>query len=142
MRRPGAHSSAEVIKIGLDVGTTATKAVAFELGTDWRYTALREYPLSAPQPGWQVQDPRAISTAVVEALAECVAAVGDAPVIAVAVVLRCMRWSPWTTNGSHSPRSPGRTPAPPTRPWRPGASQRLAPDPRPVPDLWDPDPSR
>ena len=76
--------TAEVI-IGLDVGTTATKAVAFELGTDWRYTALREYPLTAPQPGWQVQDPRAISTAVVEALAECVAAVGDAPVIAVAV---------------------------------------------------------
>ena len=74
----------EVI-IGLDVGTTATKAVAFELGTDWRYTALREYPLSAPQPGWQVQDPRAISTAVLEALAECVAAVGGAPVIAVAV---------------------------------------------------------
>ena len=44
---PGARPSAEVI-IGLDVGTTATKAVAFELGTDWRYTALREYPLSAP----------------------------------------------------------------------------------------------
>ncbi len=81
---PGAPPSGEVI-IGLDVGTTATKAVAFELGTDWRYTALREYPLSAPQPGWQVQDPRAISTAVIEALAECAAAVGDAPVIAVAV---------------------------------------------------------
>ena len=32
-----------------------------------------------------MQDPRAISTAVVEALAECVAAVGDAPVIAVSV---------------------------------------------------------
>jgi gluconokinase len=79
-----AGPSGEVI-IGLDVGTTATKAVAFELGTDWRYTALREYLLSAPQPGWQVQDPRAISTAVVEALAECVAAVGDVPVVAVSV---------------------------------------------------------
>jgi gluconokinase len=79
-----AGPSGEVI-IGLDVGTTATKAVAFELGTDWRYTALREYPLTAPQPGWQVQDPGAISTAVAEALTECVAAVGDAPVVAVSV---------------------------------------------------------
>ncbi|HSK26105.1 MAG TPA: gluconokinase [Jiangellales bacterium] len=76
--------SGEVV-IGLDVGTTATKAVAFELGTEWRYTALREYPLTAPQPGWQVQDPGAISTAVVEALTECVAAVGGAPVLAVSV---------------------------------------------------------
>lgn len=79
-----AGPSGEVV-IGLDVGTTATKAVAFEIGASWRYTALREYPLSAPQPGWQVQDPLAIRVAVIEALTECVAAVGSGTVIGVSV---------------------------------------------------------
>jgi gluconokinase len=71
--------------IGLDVGTTATKAVLFGVGTGRRHTALREYPLLAPQPGWQVQDPEAIRVAVVEALAECAAAADGAPVIGIAV---------------------------------------------------------
>jgi gluconokinase len=72
--------------IGLDVGTTATKAVLFGVGTGRRHTALREYPLLAPQPGWQVQDPEAIRVAVVEALAECAAAAaGGASVIGIAV---------------------------------------------------------
>lgn len=81
---PGPGPSAEVV-IGLDVGTTATKVVAFQLGSAWRYTAIREYPLQAPQPGWKVQEPAAVSRAVVGALAECVAAVGDAPVLALSV---------------------------------------------------------
>ncbi len=83
--RTGEAGPAAEVVIGLDVGTTATKAVAFELGSAWRYTAIREYPLIAPQPGWQVQEPAAISAAVVSALAECVAAVGGAPIIALSV---------------------------------------------------------
>jgi sugar (pentulose or hexulose) kinase len=49
---------ADVI-IGVDVWTTAVKVAAF--GVDERpallSTALREYPLDQPRPGWQVQDP-------------------------------------------------------------------------------------
>ena len=80
----GPHPRSEVV-IGLDVGTTATKAVAFELGSAWRHVAVREYPLLAPHDGWKVQEPQAIRTAVISALSECVAALDDAPVVAVAV---------------------------------------------------------
>lgn len=79
---PGAWS--EVV-IGLDVGTTATKAVAFELGSARRHVAIREYPLVTPQEGWKVQEPDAIRAAVLSALAECASAVDGAPVLAVAV---------------------------------------------------------
>ena len=71
--------------IGLDVGTTATKVVAFEVGSPWRHVELREYPMLAPVPGWQVQDPAAIRDAVMAALTECVAAAGAARVIALSV---------------------------------------------------------
>jgi FGGY family of carbohydrate kinases, N-terminal domain len=43
--------------VGLDVGTSAVKAVA--AGIDWRVVARREigYRLDAPRPGWAEQDP-------------------------------------------------------------------------------------
>lgn len=37
MTGAAAHPPAEVV-VGLDVGTTATKVVAFGLGSPWRYT--------------------------------------------------------------------------------------------------------
>ena len=66
---PASYPPAEVV-IGLDIGTTATKAVAFGLGSAWRTTVVREYPLLAPRPGWQVQDPVTVLAAVMGALAE------------------------------------------------------------------------
>ena len=77
-------SPGEVI-VGLDVGTTGVKAAAFGLGSSWRRVAIREYPLLAPAPGQEVQDPATILAAVAEALAECVAAAGEAHVLAVSV---------------------------------------------------------
>jgi gluconokinase len=74
----------EVI-VGLDVGTTGVKAVAFGVGTSWRRVAIREYPLLQPQPGWQVQDPETILDATAAALAECVAAAAGADVVAIAL---------------------------------------------------------
>jgi gluconokinase len=71
--------------IGLDVGTTDVKAAAFGLGSPWRTVAYREYPLLAPSPGQAVQDPEMILTACSEALAECVALVGDAEIAAISV---------------------------------------------------------
>ena len=43
--------------IGLDVGTTATRAVAIDLGGNVVAVASEEYPLSTPRPGWTEQDP-------------------------------------------------------------------------------------
>jgi gluconokinase len=80
---PGAAPD-EVI-VGVDVGTTATKVVAFGLGTAWRRTAIREYPLLQPAPGRQVQDPEVVVAAVVAALAEVVAAGAGRRVAGVSV---------------------------------------------------------
>ena len=71
--------------IGLDVGTTGVKAVAFAPGSAWRQIALREYPLLEPHPGQAVQDPATVLAAVAQALAEAVKGTGDANVMAVAV---------------------------------------------------------
>ena len=73
------------VVVGLDVGTTGVKAVAFAPGSSWRRVSLREYPLLQPAPGREVQEPDAIVRAAGEALAECVAATGTAEVVAVSV---------------------------------------------------------
>ena len=73
------------IVIGLDVGTTGTKAVGFGLDRPYRHATTREYPLLEPAPGHQTQDPAAIAVAVESALAECVSAFGAADVLGVSV---------------------------------------------------------
>jgi gluconokinase len=84
MTVPSPYPPAEVV-IGLDVGTTGTKAVAFGLGSTWRHTVVREYPLLAPRPGWQVQDPATVVAAVLGALAEVVTAAKGARVSGISV---------------------------------------------------------
>jgi xylulokinase len=46
-----------VTLIGLDVGTTAVKAIAISPDGELLASATEEYPLSTPQPGWSEQDP-------------------------------------------------------------------------------------
>ncbi|HEX5945882.1 MAG TPA: gluconokinase [Acidimicrobiales bacterium] len=75
---------AEVV-VGLDVGTTGVKASAFEPGSPWRCTVVREYPLLQPAPDQYVQDPGTLLAAVRDALAECVAAASGAEVVGVSV---------------------------------------------------------
>lgn len=77
--------ASDQVVIGLDIGTTAVKVVAFGIGSPERHTASREYPLSQPRPGWQVQDPRRILAAVIDALSACVAAVGAARVVGLSL---------------------------------------------------------
>ncbi|MEZ5120318.1 MAG: gluconokinase [Solirubrobacterales bacterium] len=78
-------AGAAAVVIGLDVGTTAVKAVAFGTNAPWRRVAVREYPLAEPAPGQAVQDPAVVLDAVAAALAECVAAAAPAEVLAVSV---------------------------------------------------------
>ena len=73
------------VVIGLDVGTTASKAVAFGMGSDWRHTASREYPLLQPHPGQQVQDLDTMLAAAAAVLTESAAAADGAEVVAVSV---------------------------------------------------------
>jgi gluconokinase len=63
------------VVIGVDVGTTATKAVAFAAGSTSPYgSGEAGYALSEPEPGAAVQDPEAMWDAVGDAVREAVAA--------------------------------------------------------------------
>ncbi len=54
--------------LGLDVGTTATKALLFDLEGNVHASASASYGLLTPQPGWVEQDPEALWRAVVTVL--------------------------------------------------------------------------
>ena len=56
--------------LGIDEGTSAVKAVLYDEDLHQVAEARREKPLAHPKPGWVEQDPAAILTAVVDAVAE------------------------------------------------------------------------
>ncbi len=59
--------------LGLDVGTTATKAIVFDDVGHIVSSAYREYAFSHPRPGWSELDANQVWQAVVEAVAEAAA---------------------------------------------------------------------
>lgn len=58
--------------LGIDIGTTSTKAVLVGADAVVRASGQAGYPLDAPRPGWAEQDPGAVLDAVVEAVREAV----------------------------------------------------------------------
>ena len=52
-------SRGEGALVGLDVGTTGTRAIAIDLDGKVLASAAAVYPLSTPRPGWTEQDPEA-----------------------------------------------------------------------------------
>jgi gluconokinase len=85
------NSAGEVI-LGLDVGTTAVKVVAFPIntagtggGATQPASTQREYPLQQPEAGWQVQDPTTVLAAIDDAIKACVALLGDIHITALAI---------------------------------------------------------
>ncbi|MGW9114468.1 gluconokinase [Microbacterium sp. NPDC055683] len=69
-------SAAKDVVIGVDMGTTATKAVAFGVDGAMLASASQGYPLEEPHPGHAVQDPDLILGAVYQTVREVVAEVG------------------------------------------------------------------
>jgi len=55
--------------LGVDVDTTATEAVCFDQDGSERGTGENGYPLSEPNPGAEVQDPRQVMAAADAAVA-------------------------------------------------------------------------
>jgi xylulokinase len=58
------------VLVGIDVGTSAVKAIAVSPTGEVVARAEREYPLSTPQPGWSEQDPEDWWRATEAALAD------------------------------------------------------------------------
>lgn len=71
--------------LGLDVGTTGTKAVAFNEEGAPIASAYREYPLLSPRPGWQELDPEAVWSAIREVLIEVAAKTASDPIRAIGI---------------------------------------------------------
>ncbi len=66
----------DVVVIGVDIGTTSTKAVAYDAGGRSGASHSVGYPLQEPEPGYAEQDPDEILEAVLECLAQVAGAVG------------------------------------------------------------------
>jgi len=77
-RHAGAVTRSDVV-IGVDLGTTSTKAIAFDTGGRQLATASAGYPLAEPHPGWAEQDPAQILDAVLDTVRSVVSEV-DGPV--------------------------------------------------------------
>jgi gluconokinase len=65
--------------LGLDIGTTATKACAFDRSGTLQAESHREYPLDEPERGAAEQDPAAIRQAAEDCLAEVTRQMGTRP---------------------------------------------------------------
>lgn len=64
--------------VGVDVGTTSTKAIVFSLSGAIKAMSNRGYNLLVPLPTWAEQDPEVIFTTVISAIREAVDAAGVA----------------------------------------------------------------
>jgi xylulokinase len=71
--------------LGLDIGITGCKAVAFALDGQMVARAYREYPLYQPRPGWMELDPVDVWRAVTEVISQVTSAVPGDPVRALGV---------------------------------------------------------
>ena len=67
------------VVIGVDLGTTSTKAVAYDTTGTELAGASHGYPLDEPHPGWAEQDPALILAAVLRSVRDVVSQV-DGPV--------------------------------------------------------------
>lgn len=76
-------STRDDIVIGVDMGTTATKSVAYTADGRQLASSSQGYPLDEPFPGHAVQDPQLIFAAVCATVAHVVAEVGAERVRAV-----------------------------------------------------------
>jgi len=65
--------------LGIDVGTTGTKALLIDTSGKVVASATKEYPLHTPRPGWAEQDPADWWRGTVDAIREVMAKAGARP---------------------------------------------------------------
>ena len=76
--------------VGLDIGTTSAKAVAFDADGTAHATADAEYPLHEPHPGWAVQDPLEVTGAAERVLREALAGTPDAAGVGISSAMHSL----------------------------------------------------
>jgi len=60
----------ESFYIGIDIGTTATKAICFDINGNVIKQVSNAYPMYHPKPDWSVQNPREILQTVIDCIGE------------------------------------------------------------------------
>lgn len=109
------HSQAAIL--GLDIGTTSTKAVLFDLSGVELASAEQSYPFYTPQPGWAEQNPADLWAAVVEVIRGVLAATATkARPLALALAAQ---------SGSLLPARADGTPLYPLITWMDGRTEAL-----------------
>ena len=103
--------------LGLDVGTTSTKAVLFDLSGAELAVAEQAYRLRTPQPGWVEQDPEELWQALLHVL-RAVAVGAPPPVRPLALALAAQ-------SGSLLPARRDGTPLSPIITWLEGRTETL-----------------
>lgn len=91
------------VVVGVDIGTTATKVVAYRANGSALAWADRSYPLHSPHPGWAEQDPDEVAGAALDAIAEVVSKVPDD---VAAIGLSCVMHSLIGCDGEGMPLTP------------------------------------
>lgn len=69
--------------IGLDIGTSGTKAIAMNTDGTLLASTLKEYPLHSPKPNWAEQDPSDWWKATLDALSELASKINSQNVVAI-----------------------------------------------------------
>jgi len=86
--------------LGIDLGTTGCKAVAFDEGGKILASAYREYPLHFPKTGWIELDSNRVMASAREVIREAAGKVKKDPVRALAVASQGEAVTPVAKNGS------------------------------------------
>ena len=71
--------------LGIDIGTSATKALLLDLAGRQLAAASQPYPLLTPQPGWVEQDPEVVWQALLGVLREITRQAGDTRILSLAL---------------------------------------------------------
>lgn len=92
--------------MGIDVGTTGCKVVAFDEAGAVLAQAGREYPLISPQPGWYELDPNQVWAFVCDCLREVNRQLARDPVTALSLSSQGEAMTPITRDGKVLANSP------------------------------------
>lgn len=99
-------NSNEVLLLGVDVGTSGTKAVLFDATAGALARAHRSYPLHHPAPGFFELDPEEVWTAVASCLQQIGREHGSKPIRALAISVQGEAVIPIGKEGRPLARSP------------------------------------
>ncbi len=86
--------------LGLDIGTSGCKAVAFDAQGRQLALAYREYPVLSPREGWAELDSRRVCEDCLSVIAEAAGACGTDPVRAIGISCQGEAFTPVAADGT------------------------------------------